>query len=89
MHSREIIMFVAFDMQNYNNFIDCSQKLHVISHVVFLVDYLLVCSEVSVSCCVLSTPWEHLVYNNTRDFKCQIIYQSNSLKELQISFSTP
>ena len=43
MHSREIIMFVAFDMQNYNNFIDCSQKLlHVISHVVFLVDYLLV-----------------------------------------------
>ena len=48
MHSREIIMIVALDI---DTFIDCSQKLlHVISHVVFLVDYLLVCSEVSVSC---------------------------------------
>ena len=46
MHSREIIMIVASDIENDNTFIDCSQKLHVISHVVFLVDYLLVCREV-------------------------------------------
>ena len=51
MHSREIIMFmiVAFDIENDNTFIGCSQKLQttciVISHVLF-VDYLLVCSEV-------------------------------------------
>ena len=38
-------MIVAFDIENDNTFIGCSQKLHFISHVVFLVDYLLVCSE--------------------------------------------
>ena len=43
-------MIVAFDIQNDDTSIDCSQKLLstciVIYHVVFLVDYLLVCREV-------------------------------------------
>ena len=43
-------MIVAFDIQNDDTSIDCSQKLQticiVISHVVILVDYLLVCREV-------------------------------------------
>ena len=43
-------MIVAFDIENDNTFIGCSQKLQttciVISHVVILVDYLLVCREV-------------------------------------------